>query len=463
MASESEKGINLQLRKLPGVDLVLNHPQIKGYIKRLSQPVVVSIIREELNNCRDGILKGNPFSGKDALIEEIIGKIEDYASLLLKKVINATGIIIHTNLGRSPITEDILKEISDISSGYSNLEYDLFSGKRGKRGTALRRLISIATGCESALVVNNNAAALFLILAALAKGKEVVISRGELVQIGGGFKIPEIMSASGALMREVGTTNRTSVDDYKNALTSETSLILKVHRSNFVISGFTEEAGFSDLVSLGRQRNLPVVIDLGSGAILPPSVSGLDNEPTVHNALTSGADLVCFSGDKLLGGCQGGIILGKVELIEKLNKNPLYRVVRPDKTTIGILEKLFLKYLKGEIRDIPIWHMIAESKEDLLERTKKFIVGLELPKGVASITDSFAYAGGGSDPGGKINSVAVVFEMDNSAKLSCLLREGNPPVVGRIEEGKLYLDLRTVFPEQEGILKLKIEEAFRKL
>ena len=459
MAIKSSKLIDGELRKLPGVDTLLENPRLKELACRWSQPLVVSTIRAILTEKRAEIRKGKSFGGADVIVREIIDDLNLFTAGFLRKVINATGIIIHTNLGRSPISPDIISDVLEISAAYSNLEFDLISGKRGKRGSALRQLISIATGCESALVVNNNAAALFLILADLAGGSEVIVSRGELVQIGGGFKIPEIMGASGAIMKEVGTTNRTSIKDYDKAISSKSALMLKVHRSNFIIEGFFEEVSFSDLAELGRRRKMPVVIDLGSGVLVNPSISGLDKEPTIREAVKSGADLICFSGDKLLGGGQAGIIIGKRKLIERLNKNPIFREVRPDKITIGILESLFMKYLKGEIQEIPIWASITVDDNTLLDRSRRFVEKLNFYEGRISIENSFAYAGGGSDPGGKIKSVVIAFHKINAQELSAVFRKCNPPVIGRIEGGLFCLDLRTVFPSQEEALSIIVKEA----
>lgn len=463
MASSGSKKIAEDLRRLPGVDILLEDQRIKPLVKKWSQPLVVSFIRKVLSDCRKKIRSGERFPGESSLKQEITRSLESYTAGILREVINATGIIVHTNLGRAPLPEEMLSEIAQISAAYSNLEFDLTTGKRGKRGAALRQLISVALGCESALVVNNNASAVFLILSELARGREVLVSRGELVQIGGGFKIPEILSASGAILKEVGTTNRTSLNDYRKAIGSETALILKVHRSNFVIEGFSEEVDYPTLVGLGKKKRIPVAIDLGSGLILPPSQSGLDREPTVFEALRSKADLICFSGDKLLGGVQAGIIIGRARLINRLNKNPIYRVVRPDKLVIGMLERLFLCYLRGDVDIIPIWPRITESRDDLLKRTRKFIESINLPEGSVTIRDGVAYAGGGSDPGGKIPSVLIAFNNIAPAKISNVMRGSDPPVIGRTEGGRFCLDLRTVMPRQEDRLAVIIEETVRKL
>ncbi|MCP4632021.1 MAG: L-seryl-tRNA(Sec) selenium transferase [candidate division Zixibacteria bacterium] len=463
MAPANKKRIESELRKIPGVDRLLEFPQIKELSDKWSQPLIVSFIRAELTEIRSSIRNGEKYTGDASLIISISGAIENYTTGLLKEVINATGIIIHTNLGRSPLSKDILDYILQIASGYSNLEFDLITGKRGKRGQALSHLLSTAIGCEAGLVVNNNAAALFLALSEIGFGKEVLISRGELVQIGGGFKIPEIMAQSGAIMKEVGTTNRTSLNDYKKAVTKNTAMILKVHSSNFIIDGFTESAGFGELVSFAKKKRIPVLIDLGSGVLLKPSESGLVNEPTVHDALRSRADLICFSGDKLLGGGQAGIIVGKRRLINRLRKNPIYRIIRPDKITIGIIEKLFIKYLKGDIDGIPIWSEITFNIDMLKRRSERFIRKLGLPEGTVSIKEGNAYAGGGSDPGGKIKSIVIVFNKMTPASIAEKLRKCEPPVIGRIDGGKFCIDLRTVLPHQEKQLVSLITKSINNL
>lgn len=448
------------MRKLPGVDTLLENQRVKELTQRWSQPLVVKFIREAISSERKSIKAGRPYPGDEKLIDAIANATEEFTAGLLTEVINASGIIIHTNLGRAPLPRDILSEVFDIATAYSNLEFDLLKGKRGKRGSALRHLISAALGCESALVVNNNASAVYLILVALSKGKEALISRGEQVQIGGGFKIPDIMEESGAIMKEVGTTNRTALGDYRKAITKNTALILKVHRSNFIIEGFTEETGFSELAELGKKKKVPVVLDIGSGVLLHPSESGLSNEPTVIEALKSKADLVCFSGDKLLGGVQAGIILGKKRLIDKLNKNPIYRVVRPDKLVIGALEKLFIKYLKDEIDGIPIWKQIKTTTDELYRRSEKFVAKLGLSAEDFKIRDGIGYAGGGSDPGGKMPSVIIAFQNVDTKSFADKMRKCNPPVIGRTEGGKYCIDLRTVLPHQEETLIRLLKENF---
>ncbi len=462
MGAKSRNLINQSLRNLPAVDSLLENSEIKKLVEKWSQPLIVFFIRNALSDIRKEIREGKSISNDEA-VGRIISSVGRFTSGFLRDVINAAGIIIHTNLGRSPLTPEITARISQISSVYSNLEFDLISGKRGKRGSALRSLISAATGCQSALVVNNNAAALFLILAGLARDKEVLVSRGELVQIGGGFKIPEIMMESGAILKEVGTTNRTSLEDYKKAISSRTGLILKVHRSNFMIEGFTEEARFGELAALGKRNRIPVAIDLGSGVLLPSDISGLPNEPTVRDAVKSKADLVCFSGDKLLGGCQAGIILGRKSLINRLNRNPIYRVLRPDKITIGITEELFIKYLKGDYKSIPIWNSVRVSKSELTKRSEEFIDKVSVPEGMLTIRDSYAYAGGGSDPGGKMESVIIKFNGFNSHELAAAFRLCDPPVIGRIEGSAFCIDLRTVLPHQEDCLVQLVRKTISEL
>jgi L-seryl-tRNA(Ser) seleniumtransferase len=376
----------------------------------------------------------------------------------LQPVINATGIIMHTNLGRAPLSVELMTEMSRISSGYNNLEFQLDSGQRGKRGLLAEELLCQLTGAESACVVNNNAGALFLILSALAKGREVIVSRGELVQIGGGFRIPEILAQSGAVLKEVGATNQTALKDYEQAITPATGLILKVHHSNFKMEGFVREATLAELSYLSQESKIPLIYDQGSGAVIDTRKYGLAAEPTVQDGLTSGADLVAFSGDKLLGGPQAGIIAGRLELVNNLKRHPLYRALRVDKLTISGLEQTALFYLKGLAeQDIPVWKLVSSRLQELKTRAERIAAQLGSKK--VSIVETESFLGGGSLPGQSLPSIALAINSAHTPdELAEKFRQGVPPVVGRISEDKLLLDFRAIFPEQDSILTSAISK-----
>jgi L-seryl-tRNA(Ser) seleniumtransferase len=381
----------------------------------------------------------------------------------LRLVINATGVVVHTNLGRAPIPDSAARMVVSIASAYSNLEYDLSEGARGRRDVHAERLLRRLTGAEAAVVVNNNAAATLVILAALAGGREVLVSRGELVEIGGGFRVPEIMAQSGAILREVGTTNKTRVGDYAGAIGDRTALILRVHRSNFRIEGFTEQPSLADLVSLGRERCVPVVEDLGSGYVGLPGEPGgaaldsaLGGEPKVQASLEAGVDALCFSGDKLLGGPQAGIILGRAALVAEIRKHPLMRAVRVDKLTYAALEATLAEYLAGRAsRTVPVMRMIALSPADIERRAAALVQQVGGRRGLAAeIVDGASTVGGGATPGLEIPTrlVAVAVAGMTAGRVERALREAKPPVIGRIENDRVVLDLRTVLPEQDGLV-----------
>ena len=374
-------------------------------------------------------------------------------------MINATGVIIHTNLGRSPLAKAAIDQIFKVSAHYSNLEYSLATGKRGSRHDHLEYLITELTGAEAALVVNNNAGAVFLTLNTMAQGREVIVSRGQLVEIGGSFRMPDVMQASGAVLREVGATNKTHLFDYENAISPETAMLLKVHTSNYRIMGFTKEVSLADLVLLGKKYNLPVVEDLGSGCFLDLSRYGLDKEPTVTEALQLGPDLVLFSGDKLLGGPQAGLIIGDKTWVDKLKRNPLTRALRPDKLTLAGLEATLRLYRDEEeaIKIIPTLRMITQPLAEVKRRAQSLARRLRRrlpPDNQISIIPTVARVGGGSLPQTKLPSCAL--SLTNPAwpphKLDEALRAANPPVVARVEHQMLLLDVRTLLPEDESDL-----------
>ena len=468
MPNSSEDVIKNKLRQIPSVEKILESPELQSDIEKFSHLLVATAVKEAVKTIKEEVKKSN----KEAYLQEILQKVKniihEQTSSSLQPVINATGVILHTNLGRAPLDEDTLSLIQKISTNYSNLEFDLKEGKRSKRGIFTEKLLCLFTSAESALSVNNNAGAVLLILTALAKDKEVIVSRGELVQIGGGFRIPEILALSGATLKEVGTTNQTIISDYEKAITKETALLLKVHQSNFKMIGFVERPSIHELVKLGKKHKLPVVEDMGSGVILRTEDFHLTHEPMVTEALSAGVDLICFSGDKLLGAPQAGIILGKKKYVDKLKKHPLHRVLRLDKMFLAGLESVLLYYLKGEaIKKIPVWQMISTPVDVLQARAEKIQDELRTSGIELAIQKSQSTIGGGSLPGETLPTVTIsvssVQSVDRSANLQAkLFREQSPPIIGRIENDKLVLDLRTVFPHQDEILISGIKSIFLK-
>jgi L-seryl-tRNA(Ser) seleniumtransferase len=391
---------------------------------------------------------------------------EEYERPSLKRVINATGVIIHTNLGRAPLSERVLKEIFDIARHYSNLEFDLVKGKRGSRYVHVEEILKEITGAEAGLVVNNNAGAVLISLNTLAYGKEVIVSRGELIEIGGSFRMPEVMKWAGCILKEVGTTNKTYIKDYENAITENTALLLKVHKSNYEIVGFSHEVLTEELVSLGKKKGLPVMEDLGSGCFVDFSKYGLKKEPTVQDVVKTGVDLVTFSGDKLLGGPQAGIIVGKKEIIEKIRKNPLNRALRIDKMTLAGLEATLRLYRDENlaIEHIPVLNMILKSKESLKKSAKKLLNSLKklnFSELEFKLIETVGKTGGGALPSLELPSfaVAVYSKKESPQKLQKLLRENSPPIIVRIEEDLLLMDVRCLFKEDY----FEIIQAFKRL
>jgi len=456
-----DKGDELRekLRKIPSIEEILESIELQEYIHKLSHQTVAETAREVVSSLRKKLVKDKEEISSKTIIKEIENILSHQEKLFVKPVINGTGVILHTNFGRAPLTEDLLEHIREISKSYCTLEYDLKLGKRGERTSFLERLICKLTNAEGSLVVNNNAAAVLLILTGLAKGKEVIVSRGELVQIGGGFKIPEIMAQSGALLKEVGTTNRTTLTDYSNAINENTALLLKVHHSNFKMIGFTEEVSLSELVKLGKENNILVMQDLGSGALLHTEEFGLAHEPTAQDGINADVDLVSFSGDKLLGGPQSGIILGRKKWIEILRKHPLYRALRVDKIVIAGLENLILTYLKKEAPEkIPAWKMIDTSIDELKSRAQELKMKLEEEKIKVSVSESKSTVGGGSLPGETLPTCVISFDSEITPdQLSEKFRNLPTPIIGRIENNRFTLDLRTIFPHQDETLVKSIK------
>ena len=416
----------MELRDLPSVDELAADERLANVAPR---PLLVSAVRSALARVREEIRAG-------ADPGDLVGRVEmELASAReprLRRVINATGVIVHTNLGRAPLAGGALERVSAVAAGYSNLEYDLGEGGRGSRQDHVAPILRRLTGAEAALVVNNNAAAVLLALAALAEGREVLVSRGELIEIGDGFRIPDVLLRSGALLREVGTTNRTRAVDYERGIGPETALLLRVHQSNFRVVGFTEQPRLTELVRVGQAHGLPVVDDLGSGVLVE-----LEDEPSARDALAAGADLVCFSGDKLLGGPQAGIIVGRAELVELLRRHPLQRALRADKLTLAALEATLALYLepKRAARDIPVLRMLAEPVETVRARAERLsaLVGGEVEETVGRV-------GGGALPLAELPSFACAVEEELAARL----RDADPPVIALVRDGRCLLDCRTI-------------------
>ncbi len=456
------------LRNLPAVHELLQHPRLQEYLKNFHKELIIEAIRLILNRKRDEILKGNLLLRIDQedLIPIIEKEIQRISRPHLRPVINATGVVLHTNLGRAPLGQEVLNNISFVAQGYSNLEFDLQLGERGSRYTHVEELLRKISGAEAALVVNNNAAAVFLALNTLAEGKEVVVSRGELVEIGGSFRMPDVMKKSGAVLREVGTTNRTHLYDYEQALSDKTALLLKVHTSNFRILGFTAEVSLKDLVKLARTKDLPVMKDLGSGCLIDLSQYGLPKEPTVQEVLEAGADLVTFSGDKLLGGPQAGIILGKKKFVDLIKNNPLNRAVRIDKLTLAGLEVTLRVYLSPEkaLAQIPVLKMLTCPEAELKKRAKR--LSRQIAQDLTALCQTEikkedSPVGGGALPLYHLPSYVIAIRPNyiSVSEMEKRLRIQEPPIIARMKEDQILLDLRTIAEEEEKDLLLGLKNS----
>jgi L-seryl-tRNA(Ser) seleniumtransferase len=453
--SEGEAGpeATLLLRQIPAVNELLNRPALRDLEARLGRRLVLESTRRGLQRLRDQIVEGCLSSVSLAALEqEIVNQAEAAARFSLRPVVNASGVVLHTNLGRAPLAREALAHLADISTCYSNLEYDLELGARGKRDAHTERLLGQLLGAEKAVLVNNNAAAVLLALNTLAEGAEVVVSRGELIEIGGSFRIPDVCAKSGAILREVGTTNRTRIEDYTAAINERTRVLLRVHPSNFRIVGFTERPALEDFVKLARHHNLVAVEDLGSGCLVDLAPYGLRDEPTAGASLKAGVDVITFSGDKLLGGPQAGILAGKREPLERVRKNPLFRALRVDKLTIAALEATVSLYLQGKSQAIPALRMIQLSQDAIRERATRLAEKLSAqPQFSAQVRAGDSVIGGGSTPAQSLPTVllAVTHSRHSPQELERLLRQNSPPVIARVEQDALLLDLRTVFEDQD--------------
>lgn len=442
------------LRKLPKIDELLKTELVQDMMKSYSRTIVLDSLREAIDYYRDGILKDTINSVSVEEILDLSTKIlQDKDKMHLRRVINATGTVIHTNLGRSILGKKAIENVIKVAVNYNNLEYDIEAGKRGSRYSHIEELIVALTGAEAALVVNNNAAAIMLVLDTLAKNKEAVVSRGELVEIGGSFRIPEVMKFSGATLVEVGTTNRTHLYDYENSITENTGVFLKVHTSNFKVCGFTEAVPLRDLVELGQKNNVPVIEDIGSGVLIDFSKYGFTHEPTVQESIEAGIDVITFSGDKMLGGPQAGIIVGKKKYIDKMKKNQLTRALRVDKMTLAALEGTLKYYIdeKDAIKNIPSLNMILMDKAEVKKKCTLLKRKLQNnTKGFAySIESGESMVGGGSMPTEKIETfvIKVKSEVISPEEMETKLRLGDPSLIARVYDDALVLDGRTLFKE----------------
>ncbi len=439
------------LRKIPSVDRIINKPYIQFYISSLGRERTVRVVRDALDDLKSHIVKGQIKDIDEKFLEcYITDTLKSERRFRTRRVINATGVVLHTNLGRAVLSEDCIKRLNDSASGYCDLEFDLKEGKRGNRYRKIEKMLTEITGCEAAAVVNNNAAAVLLMLTTLAKGKEVVISRGELVEIGGSFRVPDVMTESGAVLKEVGTTNKTRAGDYEKAYDADkTAMLLKIHTSNFKIIGFTESPSVKEIAEVAHSHGIPAGVDLGSGLIYDLTSFGLPHEPSVMECLKDGADIVTFSGDKLLGGPQSGIIIGKKSYIDEIKSHPLIRALRIDKLSLICLEETLSHYYSREdaLFNIPTLKMLTADSRDLADRAKKILKGIENIEGIeAEITDDYSEVGGGSMPGALVKT--CVIKVKHSQKsvdwISQQLRSCDVPIVCRTADDTLIMDMRTL-------------------
>ncbi len=455
-----------KLRQLPSVDRLLDDENVQQLITAYGRRLAVDELRATLDAARAEIRDGADAPSIAAITARASVHLRERLAPTLRRVINATGVIIHTNLGRAPLSAAAQTAMAAVSQGYSTLEYDLRAGKRGQRTVHAERLLCQLTRAEAALVVNNNAGAVFLALTGMAQGKSAVISRGQLVEIGGGFRIPDVMVQSGARLVEVGTTNRTHLRDYAAALAThdDAALILRAHRSNFRIIGFSTEPEMSELVALGAEHDLPVVDDLGSGTLLDTAQFGLAREPTVQESVSAGAAVVCFSGDKLLGGPQAGIIVGQAKYVNSLKRHPLARALRADKLCLAGLQATLLPYLTDQASEqIPIWRMIAAPLAEIERRARRWRRALRRKDITVEIADGESTVGGGSLPGETLPTRLVALPLPHPDRTADALRAADPPVIARIEGDQLVLDPRTVLEEEEQELLRAVVKAMRQM
>jgi L-seryl-tRNA(Ser) seleniumtransferase len=447
------------LRSLPSVDYLLNSEIGQQSIAEYGRPLTLEAIRNALDVARKNYQQNMGIPTEGEIWEKVNEELEDWTNPTLVPVINASGVILHTNLGRAPLSDAAMRAADEVARGYSSLEYDLERGRRGSRLVHAESLLCRITQAEAAMVVNNNAAAVMLILSALARRRKVVIARSQLVEIGGGFRIPDVMKQSGAKLLEVGTTNRIHLYDYEAALAEKPALIMRAHRSNFRILGFTSEPNLDEIVAVAHQAGLPLVDDLGSGSLLDTTRYGLGHEPMVQESLAAGADLVCFSGDKLLGGPQAGVIIGRKKLITKLKKHPLARAIRADKLCLSAMNATLLHYLKDEAEQkIPIWRMIATPIDEIQSRAQNWTRIL----GQGNVIEGRSTVGGGSLPGETLPTALFALSLRNPNRYLSSLRHLNPPIIARMEKDMVVLDPRTVLPEQDQTLLAGLQQTLSK-
>ncbi len=448
----------MRLRDLPSVEQLLQTQMAAELIAGYGRPLALQAIRESLEVVRRRVSKKSDTTlpSREGLLEKAGDLLQEWTRPKLVPVINATGVILHTNLGRAPLCASAVTAMEAAARSYSNLEFDLHTGKRGTRMTHVESLLQQLTGAEAALVVNNNAAAVLLVLSSLACRRRVVIPRSQLVEIGGGFRVPDVMKQSGARLVEIGATNKVRLEDYEEALVEGAALVLQAHRSNFKMIGFTEEPSLKEVIEMAHKHEVPFVDDLGSGAVLPTERFGLAHEPTVQESLQAGSDLVCFSGDKLLGGPQAGIILGRADLIEKICKNPLARALRADKLCLAALAATLVHYLKHDAEfQIPIWRMISLNPEQVRQTSARWARKV----GQGEVVPSESTVGGGSLPGETLPSFALAVTVKSPEKFMDRLRQQQPPIIARTNNEQVLFDPRTVLPEQDGALLVGLMNA----
>jgi L-seryl-tRNA(Ser) seleniumtransferase len=448
------------LRQLPSVDALLHTQDAAELIAEYGRPMTLEAIRFILHEIRQANSGQSPKipDGKD-ILDRVRLTLDEWTEPSLQPVINATGVILHTNLGRAPLSAAALQAMQAVAQGYSTLEFDMQRGKRGSRYIHAESLLKRLTGAEAALVVNNNASAVLLALTALAKKRRVLIARSQLIEIGGGFRIPDVMAQSSAILEEVGTTNRVHLKDYKKALESQpVKLVMRAHRSNFRISGFTKEPLLEEIVQLAHQYKLPVYDDLGSGTLIDTARFGLNHEPTIQESLAAGVDLVSFSGDKLLGGPQAGILVGCADLVDKLKKHPMARAMRTDKTTLAALSATLLLYLKDEAENrIPIWQMISMDADLIQERAQQWSERLT----IGAVIKGESTVGGGSLPGESLPTSLLALDIPHPDSFLARLRQQHPPIIARVQEDRVVFDPRTVLPSQEGALLVGLQNVLK--
>jgi L-seryl-tRNA(Ser) seleniumtransferase len=441
----------MSLRNIPPVEQLLQSSAAESWVADYGRSLTTTAIRSVLDDIRQNIKTGRvkEVPGNKIITDRIESQLQSWTRPTLKPIINATGVILHTNLGRAPLADSAIRAMDAASSGYSNLELNLATGKRGSRHIHAEQLIKLLTGAEAALVVNNNAAAVLLVLSALAKGRRVIIPRSQLVEIGGGFRVPDVMKQSGARLVEIGTTNKVRLSDFEDALTEPAAMVMRAHRSNFKMIGFTDEPLIKDIIQVAHTSHTLFVDDLGSGALLDTAKYGMEHEPTVQESISAGADIICFSGDKLLGGPQAGIIIGKEELIAKVKKHPLARALRADKLCLAALSATLQHFLKNEAEQkIPVWQMIAKSPRQI----KVVAESWKRQLGTGQVMKSESTVGGGSLPGETLPSYVFALTVRKPEHFNALLRAQYPAVIARTEKDLVLLDPRTVLSDQESSL-----------